>query len=98
MSSIKPTIGRKVYFWQSGLSCVKDDKQAFDATIIYVQNDTTVDVMFTNHYGTTSSAVGMQLRDPGANRHGDGENYVTWMPYQVGQAKQEASKTTPAQP
>lgn len=87
MSSIVPTIGRKVWYWSASTSCVNDDKQAFDATVIYVHNPTTVDLMVTNHAGTTYNVRSANLRDPGffADCHSVPAPYATWMPFQVGQ-------------
>jgi hypothetical protein len=73
-SSITPTVGRKVWLWTPGTYGVQDPKQAFDATIICVGPDGSVNLAWTNHWGTSSSLSQVELRDPS---------------YQVGQAKQQ---------
>lgn len=91
-SSIKPTIGRKIYYWSDSNYGCKDPLQAFDATIIYVVSETVVDIVYTNHFGSTRSQEGVNLHDPvGGECHGAGP-FATWMPYQVGQAVAAASR------
>lgn len=85
MNSIKPTIGRKVWFWDYGNGAYNLD-QAFDATVIYVWRDAMVNLRVTDHNGSTSIQTSVQLRDPiPGDRHGM-ERVATWMPYQTAQA------------
>jgi hypothetical protein len=90
-SSIKPTVGRKVWFWDNGNGLHgpvrHGDAQPMDATIIYVWGDTCVNLRVTDHAGNVLTRTSVPLRD---HREGDchGVEYTaTWMPYQVGQAK-----------
>ena len=93
MSSILPTIGRKVWLWVPSKIGVKDAEQAFDATVIHVAIDGRVDLAYTNHYGTSGAMMRVELRDPQPSDKHDAETevYATWMPYQVGQAKKDAT-------
>jgi len=92
MSSIVPTIGRKVWYWSSGHVGVLDNKQAFDATVIYVvpsADPSLVHLQVINHMGYASVENGVALRD---HQEGDSHSSVeyrvaTWMPYQMGQAQ-----------
>lgn len=104
MSTIKPTIGRKVWFYDSATGTPPYDKppggydkiQPFDATIIYVWGDTCVNLDVTAHDGSRHIKTSVPLRDPAAaGAEPDCHNgyYATWMPYQTAQAaKAEADK------
>jgi len=86
MSIIKPSIGRKVWFWPAGFRGVKvmSDLQACDATIVYVWSDNMVNLLVTDHNGASISMPSVRLRQgkepapPGC--------YAEWMPFQLGQA------------
>jgi hypothetical protein len=79
---IKPTIGRKVWYWSDGMANVLDQAQAFDATIVFVHNDTRVSLRVTDHLGHESAQYSVQLRDhiPLAS-HG-AACFATWPPRQ----------------
>jgi hypothetical protein len=97
MNSILPTIGRKIWLFQSALHAgVLDAKQAFDASIVFVHPSGNVNVAGTDHAGQPFGLHDVPLRDPGvADEHGT-SIFATWMPYQVGQARgNEANKTEP---
>lgn len=99
MATIKPTIGRKVWYWcpaTSGIGGVLDTTQAFDATIIFVHSEKLVNLIVTDHEGETSCEQNVELLDPGMSDHHGGDTYATWMPFQVGQAK--AAKPENAEP
>lgn len=96
MSSITPTIGRKVYFYDQSPDRTSahmqrySDDQPFDATVIYVWGPTCVNLRVTDHSGITHTRSSVPLRDP-ADGDAHGKEYVaTWMSYQVGQAKKHA--------
>lgn len=94
MNSITPTVGRKVWFWCGNMNReVLDASQAFDATIVFVKPDGTVNVTLTDHLCGRSIAIGRVIRDYSSNdRHGHGEaSFCTWMPYQLGQAAKTAA-------
>ena len=90
MSSIVPTIGRKVWYWGTDAGSAQDPKQAFDATVIFVHNPTCVNLAVTNHGGTSSTANSVQLLDYSDDFHGSAVAHATWMPYQ----QQQAAKAT----
>lgn len=99
MSTIKPTIGRKVWLWVStnimGADAVRDSKQAFDASIAFVNGDGTITVTFADHSGRPGTYSDVEIHDPKeSDQHtGGGHAYCTWMPYQKGQAaKAEATQ------
>jgi len=94
MSSITPTIGRKVWYYEGKPPFAHDlpvgcnsDSQAFDATVIYVWGPSMVNLLVVRHDGAQYVETSVSLRDPSpSDRHGV-ERIATWMPYQVGQAK-----------
>lgn len=89
MSSITPTIGRKVWLWHSDALQVRDDQQAFDAEVVFVHPNGGVSVVYRTHYGVQYFLPHVPLLDPtDDDEHGNSkEPYATWMPYQVGQAR-----------
>lgn len=102
MNSIKPTVGRKVYFWLGKEpmtyrvgNCL-DMHQPFDATITYVHpGGARVNLAVLDHVGTHFTTHRVLLQDPseGGDVHGgnnEAEGLATWMPYQVGQARAQA--------
>lgn len=92
MSSITPTIGRKVWFWASAPDDfnIEDHDQAMDATVVFVHPDGKVNLQVTDHMGEIYFQDSIELKDFEGERH-FGENLeeptATWMPYQMGQAK-----------
>ena len=99
---ITPTIGRKVWFHPNGLKLtdngpleVFDDKQALDATVVFVRGDRLVNLSVTDHGGQVHFVRCCILcqEDDGVPTDGP---YCEWMPYQVSQAK--TSETKPAKP
>lgn len=93
--TIPPTVGRRVHVWGKegcGLTCL-DPEQPFDGGIIFVHPDGKVNVSVTDHVGMQTTMQRLPISDPDeGNRQGyDGagtlQNYATWMPFQVGQAK-----------
>lgn len=93
-NSIKPSIGRRVWFWTgASTNNVLDSGQAFDAGIVFVHPDGRVNLAVTDHTGMTFTATNVPLVDPPEDgtqpdyHDGSGMEYATWMPYQKGQAK-----------
>lgn len=82
---IKPTIGRKVWFWAHKPNSGYENSQPEDATVVFVFNHSTVNLRVTDHSGTSRPETSVALWD------GEGEQPVTrhaqWMPFQLGQAK-----------
>lgn len=95
MKVITPTIGRKVWYWPSGhdlqtLSLRQHhayigQAQPFDATVIYVWNDRSVNLCVTDHNGNVFTRTSVTLSQPG-DLSVPPEGYASWMPYQVAQA------------
>lgn len=92
---IKPTIGRRVWYWPSPAELdktatgnffphVNDDFQALDAGIVYVWNDRLVNLVVTDHQGCSQARTSVRLLQEGESA-ADGEAYAQWMPYQQGQ-------------
>lgn len=101
---MKPSIGRKVYLFlqqpdftdrpDGGVLCL-DKKQPFDATIVFVHDDGKINVRASDHYGRHFGIHGIELREPQAGDEHGQENIVTWMPFQVGQARAQADAAGP---
>ena len=102
MSTITPTVGRKVWFYDSPPLGEQhhemSDKQPFDATIIYVWNEGMVNLDVTGHDGARFIATSVPLRSPSdSDCHNGFARFATWMPYQMGQAaKAEADAGKPS--
>lgn len=96
MSSITPTIGRKVWYWTTNASRVRNSTQGIDATVIFIGDDDLVDLQCVDHHGEPFIAqnivLGDYLDEGDPPVHGV-DNFATWMPYQMGQAKKEAAST-----
>lgn len=94
---VKPTIGRKVWFWPNGATIgapgtkqpeVFMQDQAMDATIVCVWGDRMVNLSVTDHGGTVHS-----IRSVPLVQQGDVPltgMYCEWMPYQLAQASKPA--------
>lgn len=98
---IKPTIGRRVWYWPSAFDCgllenkptttmtASDKTQACDAGICCVWSDRMVNLTVADHNGVMHARCSVHLlQDNDTPMHGMG--YATWMPYQIGQVKQSA--------
>ncbi len=86
-----PTVGRKVWLWvpSEEFGVIRDNHQAFDATVIFVNGDGTITVTAFDHQGNNATHVDVLLEDPeDGNQHcqeGSEWIYATWMPYQKAQ-------------
>jgi hypothetical protein len=97
---IKPTIGRKLWFWETreqfeagqalqhdhcnSISVVDQPK---DATVVAVWNETLVNLYVVDHDGAGHAETSVVLV-----QEGDlvpETRFATWMPFQVGQARQQ---------
>lgn len=87
---IKPTIGRVVWAYRPHFT--GDPKQPEAAQIVYVHNDRLVNIAGYNCNGAPFAHTSVPLlQDDDPKPEG---NFVTWMPFQVGQAKaQEVAST-----
>ena len=95
---IKPTIGRKLWFWrtkeqfeaaqaanQDHSTTGRIDEQPEDATIVAVWNPTLLNLQVIDHHGVARAETSVQLL-----QEGDlipPSRFATWMPFQVGQSK-----------
>lgn len=90
---IKPSIGRKVYYFvknPDGRLASNDHTMPFDVNIVYVWSDNLVNVAGFDHNGNvfarTSVPINVEAGGGGASA------WCEWMPYQVGQAKANEAK------
>ena len=86
---IKPTIGRKVWYFVNsaeGLNGIhsNDLSTPLDANIVYVHSDTCVNIAGFDHNGTPFARTSVPIN---IENGGGASAWVEWMPYQVGQAK-----------
>lgn len=102
-------VSRKIWYWSAspnaqGAIC-RDENQPFDATIVYVHRDNTVNVVFKDHDGNIHRDTHVEVHDPADenaapeyfNAHGvDGVSYCTWMPYQKKQHDKQAQENNNA--
>lgn len=104
MNIIKPTIGRRVWYWPSPQDRGEtehppqsriqqgDRTQPCDAGIVYVHSDRLVNLTVADHNGVMHQRTSVTLRQPGDETPQG--FYAEWMPYQAGQAKQAADVGT----
>lgn len=97
---IKPTIGRRVWFWPSkkqlseGVFHVEDPMQACDAGVVFVVDDRKVHLFVTDHWGRTGFVKNVQLvQDNDAYALDDAR--AVWMPYQVSSAAEAKKEFNP---
>jgi hypothetical protein len=94
MSDITPSIGRKVWFYPDesciqSLAATRENSHPFDATIISVHDDGTVNLAVHDHVGHHFAKLGVTLLSPN-----EGDIVVgcaTWTPHQAKQAQAEAA-------
>lgn len=98
---IKPTIGRRVWFWPNGTTGMTlitgGDQQPCDAGVVFVWNDRLVNLAVSDHVGANYSRTSVPLLQDDDPIPESGA-YATWMPYQVGQAKAAATETPQPDP
>jgi hypothetical protein len=89
---IKPTIGRKVWYWPELTEQVTviSRTQPLDATVVYVHNDREINLVVFDHQGQQWFKGNVHLIQPSDTDYIDAP-HASWMPYQVGQA----TKATP---
>lgn len=99
---IKPTIGRKVWYWPgvhgAATFNILDEKQPLDATVIYVHNDRSVNLLVVDHVGQTHDLRGVVLAQPEDDREklvfsNQYAGLAEWMPYQVGAARPDQTRS-----
>ena len=96
---IKPTIGRKVWFWLNGTHIgapaaaqpqSQDPAQAMDATIVLVHSEHRVNLLVVDHAGLSWPVCSVFLQQEGDETQGG--MHAQWMPYQTGQAQKDAAE------
>jgi len=102
---IKPTIGRRLWFWPNGVKFLSNGaalsvihpaegqaQQPLDAGVVFVSNDRLLNLDVTDHYGHHHQATSVPLLQDDDPVPTSGA-YATWMDYQKQQAE-----TAPAAP
>lgn len=92
-----PTVGRRVYYQQhhndvsvDGLTAISD--QPFDAGVVHVNCDGSLNLVVTDHFGVTRYRESVEQSE--TENPQDGTWY--WMPYQKAQHEKQAAE--PAKP
>lgn len=88
---IQPTVGRKVWYYQSISDAMDSSVQPRDATVVYVVSDRIVNLRVSDTQGDTTPKLAVQLYQEG-DEDPKGE-FACWMPYQAQQAKRESQPT-----
>jgi len=96
---IRPTIGRRVWFWPNHDDITSkptftydDPSQPLDAGIAYVHSDKLINVSVADQDGSIHAVMGVPLIQAG-EAPPDCGFYCEWMSYQQGQAKKQAVTT-----
>ena len=91
---IKPTVGRKVWYWPVGEEHIAqvDKFTPCDATVLYAFGDTGVNLMIVDHKGGQHFKHSAYLWQ-GAVEDRPMSSCATWMPYQAAQAKKHETDT-----
>ena len=99
---IKPTIGRRIWFWPGQLDLYAarpmrqvSPEQPFDAGVVYVHSDTCVNLQVTDHMGGIWFREKVRILQEGDD-HDEHEflGVAQWMHYQAGQAAREAERAS----
>lgn len=89
---IVPTVGRQVWYrpgsYEPGMAIGSDSAQPLAATVVYVWNDTMVNLQVLDSNGHPHRRTSVLLWQ-GEHEPPYGSGYCEWMPYQIGQAKRE---------
>lgn len=84
---ITPSVGRKVWFYQSVTDAQNPSVQPRDATVVYVISDRLVNLRVSDTKGDQTPKLAVQLYQEG-DEDPQGE-FACWMPYQSQQAKKD---------
>jgi len=94
MQTIKPTVGRKIWFHpsmnHSEMNQLSD--QPLDATVIFVHDDTCINLLVIDHMGHPHFVSKAYLQQPGGESVSGGQSYAEWMPYQVNQHRDQTAQ------
>lgn len=98
---IKPSIGRKLWFWETrdafdaaransfDHDLLSVHEQPLDATVVAVWSPTMINVYVIDHSGVGRAETSVQLIQEG-DIIPEGR-FATWMPFQIGQARAQAA-------
>jgi hypothetical protein len=87
---MKPTVGRKVYYYESAAhraACDAGQDQPFDATICFV-NGGTINILAITHLVEPKPLIGVHFQ--GLGEPIPTGPHAAWMPYQTQQAERQA--------
>jgi hypothetical protein len=91
---IPPNPGRMVHFYPGNFFRGHKPPQGLPlgATIAAVHHDRCVNLCIFDHLGLPVAMQSVVLVQEGDTTPAEGNDYATWMPYQLGQAKKEEAK------
>jgi hypothetical protein len=89
VTQIKPTIGRVVWFYPHGH---REGSLPHAAMIAFVHSDNLVNLGVLDPNGRSHNETSVSLIQDG-DAAPDSGRFATWMPFQIGQAKQAEEKT-----
>ena len=95
MITIKPTIGRQVWYYEDRTVQVFSlSDLPFAATVVHVNVDETVNLVVLDHLGNPHRVANCVLVQDAENVPNEAllTGYCTWMPYQKAQAEKEGAK------
>ena len=94
MAKITPTIGRVVWFYPHGH---REGSLPHAAMIAFVHSDSLVNLGVLDPNGRSYNETSVSLIQDGDAAPESGR-FATWMPFQIGQAKQAEEKTAATEP
>jgi hypothetical protein len=99
---IKPTVGRMVWFYPQGPLppgfIYHDIKQPCAAQVAYVApNETELNLLVLDQNAIAHPVTQVPLVQEGEPKP-EGQSFCAWMPYQIGQAKQQSAAAPVALP
>lgn len=83
---IKPSIGRIVLFFRSGVDYASGVEQPYAAQVAYVHSDSLINIGVLSAAGQSFGRTSVPLIQEGEKIPEAGD-YCTWMPYQIQAAK-----------
>lgn len=90
---ITPTIGRVVWFYPHGQASLDAKAQPYAALIAFVHNNNSINIGGFDPQGYPYARQNVRLIQDGEVTEGL-RAFCSWMPYQIGQATQQAKRTS----